>query len=281
MKTIGLLTVSLFAIAMASGTQQPPDTQQKSSTTKAQPAQVPATAKQREQNLEFAALLWGPAKRPDGSLRYWNPAPLIDIKASLASVYYRPRDKDGKPWHKVGIIPPKMLEETLANAVPELRESHAHGIKIVGYADSILFHPDMLQAEGVAHQSLYARDAGGNAVINNGWDRGAGVSCLNNPGWLALQKRVAMVTAQAGFDGLMFDIYPYFISPGYECHCQHCQDEWEAYSLPHLGQKAPFPKQLRREDPTTERTFYKCACKHMLISSVRSKRTCMRSIQDS
>lgn len=38
MKTISLLTASLFAVAMASCSQQPPDIQQKSSTTKTQPA---------------------------------------------------------------------------------------------------------------------------------------------------------------------------------------------------------------------------------------------------
>ncbi len=191
--------------------------------------------------MEILALQWGDSKRPDGTTRHWNPAPLINLKATLVCVAYRPLTNNER-WYSVGMTPPKLLAQTLSNTLPELNECHQHGIKVVGYADTIMFHPDMMAAEGINADDLYAINRKGERVVNKMWDKsGAGVSCIMNPTWVELQKEVALVTARAGFDGLQFDVYPYAIEPGYLCCCPHCKTAWASHSKRVFGTAQPFP----------------------------------------
>ncbi len=195
-----------------------------------------------EQPIEIPTLQWGDSKRPDGTTRHWNPEPLIDLKATLVCVAYRPLTEKGERWHSVGMTPPKLLSKALENTQPELEECHQHGIKVVGYADTIMFHPDMLEAEGIAYKELYAINRKGEPVINTMWDKsGAGVSCVMNPKWVELQEQVALTTARAGFDGLQFDVYPYAIEPGYLCCCPHCKEAWAKYSRRIFVRSQPMP----------------------------------------
>lgn len=142
--------------------------------------------------IEIPTLHWGDSKRPDGTVRHWDPQPLIDLNATLVCVAYRPLDEKGERWHAVGMTPPKLLAKTLLNTKPELDECHKHGIKVIGYADCIMFHRDMLEPEGIDVSDLYAIDCKGERVINNMWDKtGAALSCVSNPRWIELQKQVA------------------------------------------------------------------------------------------
>jgi hypothetical protein len=193
-------------------------------------------------SMENPTLQWGDSKRPDGTTRHWNPAPLIDLKATLVCVAYRPLTEKGERWYAVGMTPPKVLAKALLNTRPELDECHRHGIKVIGYADSIMFHSDMLAADGIDSGNLHAIDRRGQRVVNNVWDKaGADLSCILNPRWLELQKEVARVTAAAGFDGLQFDVYPYAIDPGYLCCCPHCQEAWRRESAKVFGAAQPMP----------------------------------------
>lgn len=193
-------------------------------------------------SIEIPTLQWGDSKRADGTTRHWNPEPLVALRATLVCVAYRPYDDTGERWHAVGMTPPKLLARTLLNTKPELDECRKHGIRVIGYADTIMFHPDMLEAENIAVDDLYAIDRKGERVINTMWDKsGAGVSCVRNPRWVALQRQVARVTAEAGFDGLQFDVYPYAIEPGYLCCCSYCKDAWSRYSKAMFGTSQPMP----------------------------------------
>ncbi len=193
-------------------------------------------------SMEIPTLQWGDSKRADGTTRHWNPEPLIDLRATLVCVAYRPLTESGERWHAVGMTGPKLLAKTLLNTKPELDTSHKHKIKVIGYADAIMFHPDMLEPEGIAADDLYAIDRKGARVINTMWDKaGAGVSCVRNPKWVKLQKQVARVTADAGFDGLQFDVYPYAIDPGYLCCCRYCNSAWSTYSKSLFGEPQPMP----------------------------------------
>lgn len=194
--------------------------------------------------METYTLQWGDSQRPDGTTRHWNPEPLIDLKASLVCVAYRPlkEGNKGERWFSVGMTPPKLLAKTLLNTRPELDECHKHGIKVIGYADTIMFHPEMLAADGIDSQDLYSIDRKGQRVVNEMWDKsGAGVGCVTNPKWIELQKEVAMVTARAGLDGLQFDVYPPAIEPGYLCCCQYCRDEWNRLSAKLFGSPQAMP----------------------------------------
>jgi hypothetical protein len=210
--------------------------------------------------LELPALLWGASKRPDGTYRYWAPEPLIKLGATLVSVAYRPLDANGKQVNVVGLIPPKTLAKLLETTKPELKESHAHGIRVMGYADSIFFHKGMLEAEGISTSDLYALDRDHKPVQNFSWDKaGVFVSCVRNPGWLKLQQEVADVTAKAGFDGLQFDVYPYAVKPSYYCQCEHCQRGWKEYSSKRFGAAHPMPGRTADELNFTnvdDRAFY-------------------------
>jgi hypothetical protein len=193
-------------------------------------------------SMENPTLQWGDSKRPDGTIRHWNPEPLIDLKATLVCVAYRPITEKGERWHAVGMTPPKLLGKTLLNTKPELDECHRHGIKVIGYADSIMFHADMLAANGIDYENLHAIDRKGQRVVNRSWDtNGAYLSCILNPRWLQLQKEVARVTAVADFDGLQFDVYPYAIEPGYLCCCPFCKEAWRRYSAKLFGTAQPMP----------------------------------------
>lgn len=196
------------------------------------------------ETMETYTLQWGDSKRPDGTTRHWNPQPLIDLQATLVCVAYRPltEGNKGERWFSVGMTPPKVLAKALVNTKPELDECHKHGIKVIGYADTIMFHPEMLAADGINADDLYAIDRKGERVINKMWDKsGAGVACITNPTWIKLQKEVAMVTARAGFDGLQFDVYPPAIDPGYLCCCQYCKAEWSKLSAKLFGSPQPMP----------------------------------------
>lgn len=218
---------------------------------------APVVKKVKNQ-LEMPALMWGATKRPDGSTRYWDPKPLIDLGATMVSVYYRPLNDKGERSTTVGMIPPKQLAGVLKYARPELEECRKNGIRVIGYADCIMFHPSMLEAEDIDCDKLYALDSKGNRVSNGMWDKeGVFVSCVNNPNWLKLQTEVAVETAKAGFGGLMFDAYPYAIGPGYMCHCPYCKTGWEKFSKKEFGKVVPMPDSekldfTKRED----RTFY-------------------------
>jgi len=203
---------------------------------------LPATLAPAAQ-IEIPTLQWGDSKRPDGTTRHWNPKPLIDLGATLVSVAYRPlTNAEGKAWYRVGMTPPKLLVKTLENTKPELDECHQHGIKVIGYADTIMFHADMLNADGIDAEDLYATNRSGVRVVNKEWDKGGvGVSCISNPKWVELQKQVAQVHAKAGFDGLQFDVYPYAIEPGYQCRCSYCEEGWKKQSKNLFGTPQPMP----------------------------------------
>jgi hypothetical protein len=193
-------------------------------------------------SVEIPTLQWGDSKRPDGTVRHWNPEPLIEMGATLVCVAYRPYTENGERWFKVGMTPPKLLVKALQNTRPELELCHKHGIKVIGYADTIMFHPEMFQNEAVNPDDLYALDRAGERVINTVWDKsGAGVSCVTNPKWIELQKEVALITAQEGFDGLQFDVYPPAIGPGYLCRCQFCVEAWKGQSKKLFGSAQPMP----------------------------------------
>jgi hypothetical protein len=202
---------------------------------------VPALAAATNQ-MEIPMLLWGDSKRPDGSIRHWDPQPAIDLHATLLCVAYRPTNGSGERWYGVGMTPPMLLRQTLGATKPELDECHQHGIKVIGYADCIMFHTNMLDPEGIDCGNLYAIDRNGKPIVNRSWDKsGAGVSCVSNPQWVRLQKEVTRITAEAGFDGLQFDVYPYAIGPGYLCCCQYCKEEWSRQSAKLFGAPQPMP----------------------------------------
>ncbi|GMU22317.1 MAG: hypothetical protein AMXMBFR13_24030 [Phycisphaerae bacterium] len=232
---VALLTLTLPVVDHALGAPV---------TGSALPTTCPTAEVHAVRRPELMVLQWGGFNptRPDGTARYWDPQPLIELGAVSVCVYYRPRKPDGDRWYNTGMIPPRLLADLLAETRPELQECHRHGIGVIGYADCIMFHPELLAAGGVSAEGLAAVDLAGKPVINRVWDpSGTHVSCINNPRWLALQKAVAEVTAQAGFDGLQFDVYPYAIEPGFLCRCDHCARSWAEHSKKKWGDAAPMP----------------------------------------
>lgn len=200
-------------------------------------------------SFERPSLFWGNSQRSDGSTRFWDPAAVIDVHSNLVCVVYGALDENGNAL-SIGPLPPKRLAKTLVNAKPELQECHNRGIRVIGYQDTIQFMPSTFRSEGIDPASLYALDINGQPVKCDTWTAGNYMSCINNPNWLTLQKQGALVTAEAGFDSLQFDLYPYAVLPGYHCHCQYCQSAWKSYSQKKFGVAKTMPgTTLSKSDP--------------------------------
>jgi hypothetical protein len=198
-------------------------------------------SKPREQGSAIHAWTWVSYTRPDGTMGFWDPKPVIAMGATLVNVIYTAQDRPDRVVYGA-LHPPKLLAEVMANCQPELAECHQHGIKVIGYANTVWFHPDMLKREGIDSTDLAAIDNRGKPVINSTWEkRGVYMSCVNNPKWLELQKTMVLATADAGFDGLQFDLHPYAVPPGYNCHCQYCQQGWKNQSRQVFGTEKPMP----------------------------------------
>ena len=220
---------------------------------------------------ERPSLFWSASKRPDGSTRYWDPAVVQKVNSNLVCVIYYALDEKG---HDLGLgnPTPRILAKTLLNAKPELEESHRHGIKVIGYQDTIQFRPSTFKSEGIDPETLYARDIDGKTVPCDQFVVGNFVSCINNPKWIDLQKQVTLVTAEAGLDALQFDLHPYAVAPRYHCHCEHCQREWESYTKDKFGAARPMPgTKLDKNDPL-HRTFleWRMQCMARFLKTVEA-----------
>jgi hypothetical protein len=200
-------------------------------------------------SYERPSLFWSFSKRPDGSTRFWNPDLVRRVNSNLVCVIYGALDEKGQK-REIGPLPPSLLAKALVNAKPELAECHAHGIEVIGYQDTVQFLPSTFKVAGIDPETLYARDIDGKTVPCNTWLAGIYVSCINNPKWLDLQKQVTLITADAGFDALQFDLYPYAVAPGYHCHCQYCESGWRSYTQAKFGAPRALPAtKLDRADP--------------------------------
>jgi hypothetical protein len=220
---------------------------------------------------ERPSLFWSASKRPDGSTRFWDPAVVQKVNSNLVCVIYYALDEKG---HDLGLgnPTPRILAKTLLNAKPELEESHRHGIKVIGYQDTIQFRPSTFKSEGIDPETLYARDIDGKKVPCDQFVVGNFVSCINNPKWIDLQKQVTLVTAEAGLDALQFDLHPYAVAPRYHCHCEHCQREWESYTKDKFGAARPMPgTKLDKNDPL-HRTFleWRMQCMARFLKTVEA-----------
>lgn len=202
----------------------------------------PLPAQEPEMTMPRPALQWGVSERPGGGHRYWRPEDIAGIGANMVSVYYRPLTENGEIIHRVGLIPPELLKQILADARPEIEQSHEAGIRIIGYADCIMICPPLMAEAGLDATPLYALDRHGEPPSQTYYDpAGVFFSCVNNPGWLQLQQEVARVTAEAGIDGLMLDAYPLAFPPGYQCCCRYCKDIWKEVSERIFGESMPLP----------------------------------------
>ena len=107
--------------------------------------QVDSKSPRKEGALEIPAILWQSYTRPNGSTGFWDPKPVIGMDATLLNVLFSAQDKPDRVVYGGALHPPKLLAEVLANCRPELTECHQHGVKVIGFANTIWFHPDMLK----------------------------------------------------------------------------------------------------------------------------------------
>ena len=213
--------------------------------------QIDSEPHRKKNVMEVNVWDWASYTRPDGSKGFWNPKPVIAMGGTLVNVIYIAEDRPDRVVYGA-LQPPKLMAEVMSNCQPELKECHAHGIKVIGYANTVWFHPDMMKREGWDSSDLSAIDTHGKPVINSTWEkRGAYMSCVSNPKWLKLQQWMVQETADAGFDGLQFDLNPYAVPPGYNCRCHYCEEKWRAYSKKIFGVEKPMPgKDAPDKDPS-------------------------------
>jgi hypothetical protein len=192
----------------------------------------------------------------DGQLSYWDTAKLHSLKANWVSASYRPMDAQN---HFVGtswVIPPKMIEKVMELARPGLRSAHKAGIQVVGTTDSMQFNPEVMKSVGIDPELLYGRSLAGKTVGFDTYQKGNHMSCLMNPHWQDIETSIAKAHAEAGFDGLFLDLFPYVVREGVLCGCDHCKKGWEAYSEKTFGKKQSFPRAALQLKDTVDRTFF-------------------------
>jgi hypothetical protein len=197
-----------------------------------------------QRSVDIPVLLWAPYVRSDGTTGYWDPRVVAEFRATKVNVFHQAADRSDRPVYQGALHPPRLLEEMLANCRPEIQECHQRGIKVIGFANTTFFHPEMLQRENISSDGLSAVDRGGQPVINRRWEkRGAYLACVNSPRWLELQTGAIQAMIAAGFDAVQLDLHPYAVAPGYNCHCEHCQAGWQQASRSAFGTAKPFPSE--------------------------------------
>lgn len=113
-----------------------------------------------------------------------------------------------------------------------------------------IFYPELFDPKYYSDEAYAMLDAelyygkqldGRSNVPNNGWQAGNYMSCLLNPNWQNWEKYITAAYANAGYDGVFADLFPYIQGQGLLCGCQYCKDAWKTYSTQRFGQERPFP----------------------------------------
>ncbi len=214
-----------------------------------------AQANASETNLYLPVLQWEGYVRGDGNRGYWNVQKMVNYNENLASVYYRPLVNNayqGVSW----AIPMPLLTNVMDNCQPELGAAHSNGIKIIGYADTVQFSPTIFTQHGIASEPYYALNSLGATVPYGVYDGGNYLACITRPQWVEFQKAVVNYTASRGFDGLMFDLYPYASPLGYSCHCSDCASSWSNRSSSVFGSPQSMPGSTLDFTRPVDRVYY-------------------------
>ncbi|MDF2713758.1 MAG: hypothetical protein K0R28_683 [Paenibacillus sp.] len=221
-------------------------------------SKAPCTASAAGSGLVIPSLWWRQlAATEDGRLAYWDTAKLQSLGANWVSASYRPLDENNKYVGTSWVIPPGMIEQAMERAKPGLESAHKAGIKVVGTSDSMQFRPEVMESVGIDPNLLYGRTLTGNTIKIDGYQKGNYMSCLLNPYWQDIEVKVGKAHADAGFDGLFLDLFPYTSGEGVLCGCEYCKQAWEAYSKKLLGKPQPFPAAALDLNKSVDRAFLK------------------------
>lgn len=194
----------------------------------------------KEDKLILPWISWsGGPLREDGTLSLWDSASAAMVKVNQLSTYYLAKKSDGSVVY--GVPTTEQLEEVMDFAQYDLDESHEKGIRVFGYSDTVQFAEDTAIAMGYSVEELVAIDYRGQPVITTAWyDGGLYVACINSPEWKNWLSKNLKATAEAGFDGLQYDLHPY-AAAGMFCKCDHCIEKWAERSEKELGVAKTIP----------------------------------------
>ena len=215
---------------------------------------IPAGVKKR--GLMIPSVWWRMlSTTEDGQLSYWDTTKLRSFKSNWVSASYRPLDAQNNFIGTSWVIPPGMIEKVMELARPGLQSAHKAGIQVVGTTDSMQFSPEVMKSVGIDPELLYGRSLAGKTVGFDTYQKGNHMSCLMNPHWQDIETSIAKAHAEAGFDGLFLDLFPYVVREGVLCGCDHCKKGWEAYSEKAFGKIQDFPRGALQLKNTVDRTF--------------------------
>jgi hypothetical protein len=210
----------------------------------------------RQNKLMIPSVWWRElSKTDDGKLAYWDTKKLRSLKANWVSVSYRPLDDKNDYVGTSWVIPPPMIKRVMELAKPGLQSAHNAGIQVFGTTDSMQFNPDMMNSAGINPEPLFGRSLAGKTIEFDAYQKGNYMSCLMNPHWQDIETTIGKAHAEAGFDGLFLDLFPYIVKEGVLCGCEHCKKGWESYSEKIFGKKQLFPNQALQLKNTVDRTF--------------------------
>jgi hypothetical protein len=159
-------------------------------------------------------LLW-----KTGSL-FYSFSSIVNINCNVFHCFPKPSSDI------TGFRPPvpvqQWVDSTWENEVAQL-----HNENITAYASqsSNIFVPSVFTTYGLNPADYYARDPQGNPESYSSYSS----ACINNPNWMNLHEQTTRIYADAGFDGIWFDLNCYANTGAFFCHCSYCQAKWTDY----------------------------------------------------
>ncbi|MBQ8732637.1 MAG: hypothetical protein IJY82_07400 [Oscillospiraceae bacterium] len=194
----------------------------------------------KDDKLILSWINWsGGPVRDDGTYSLWDSASAEMVKVNQISTYYLAKKSDGSTVF--GVPTNEQLEEVMEHAKYDIDLSHEKGIRVIGYSDTVQFSKESATAMGYTVDELVAVGYGGQQIVTTAWYKGGlYVACINSPEWRNWLSKNLKATAEAGFDGLQYDLHPY-AAAGMFCQCDHCVELWAKRSEEKLGTARTIP----------------------------------------
>lgn len=175
-----------------------------------------------------------------------NASGVKDVNANVVHCWPSPPGISG-PFKPLSAVKP-LLDCTWRRQVDVMHEA---GIKVYASGGSTGFNPEVFQSYNLDPELYYARDVNGapQLMLSGSYGSHNYTSCYNNPYWFELQREFALMLADAGFDGMWYDVGGYSDGAVLYCQCSNCQSRWHQYLIEQeMDTQTPLPTRSNGTD---------------------------------
>lgn len=136
-----------------------------------------------------------------------------------------------RPPGMKGLIPVPAMKDWLAKWSQEVAELHKAGVFASASVGSTCFNPEIFKANGLDPELYYARDVNNktSSMLDGGYGKELMTSCYSNPYWTKMLTDNVMAFADAGFDGIWYDVGGYYDHAVLYCQCENCKKSWQEH----------------------------------------------------